>query len=453
MAKISDANTIAALDALLKWKNKQTNSLKPQLLPQDEFIYIVLTLKKIPQKGAINGARTNPYKIPLPHPIISPNVSEICLIIDDRPNSKLTSEIAKKKIKSDGIPVTKVIKLSKLRTDYKPHEAKRKLCDSYDMFFADKRVIPLLPKLLGKQFFRKKNLPLGVDLSHKNWKEQIERGCCCGLLFFGNGTCSVIRVAKASMERDEIFENLRAAIDGGVEFIPKKWSGVRSLHLKFSDSVALPLYQSLPDIKLKIEGIQEKNVDSVEEVIKVEEVAKKKRSKKSRIHEIDHELENSDLTGSKLIEDDGGLDKKKRKGDEVEMGKKKRSKKGKIHEVGNDLDADESLIEAKTSKSSVKEKKMKRKVDEHDAKKPSDQVAKNKGKIHEVSDDLDTDEVLIEAKPVKKSVKQKKKKGNAVEEHDVSPIPSDQLTNKKGKKQNGDSGKKEKKKGRLVSKV
>ncbi|KAL8233899.1 hypothetical protein R6Q59_019999 [Mikania micrantha] len=262
MSKISDSNTItAAVDALLKWKNKQTNSLKPQLLPQDEFIYLVHTLKKIPQKGAINGARTNPYKIPLPHPIISPNVSEICLIIDDRPNSKLTSEIAKKKIKSDGIPVTKVIKLSKLRTDYKPHEAKRKLGDSYDMFFADKRVIPLLPKLLGKQFFRKKNLPLGVDLSHKNWKEQIERGCCCGLLFFGNGTCSVIRVAKTSMERDEIVENLRAAIDGVLEFIPRKWSGVRSLHLKFSDSVALPLYQSLPHIKLKIEGIQEKNVD------------------------------------------------------------------------------------------------------------------------------------------------------------------------------------------------
>ncbi|KAL8253782.1 hypothetical protein R6Q59_032003 [Mikania micrantha] len=32
----------------------------------------------------------------------------------------------------------------------------------------------------------------------------------------------VLRVAKVSMKRDEIVENLRAAIDGVVEFIPKK---------------------------------------------------------------------------------------------------------------------------------------------------------------------------------------------------------------------------------------
>ncbi|KAI3687732.1 hypothetical protein L1987_81434 [Smallanthus sonchifolius] len=112
----------------------------------------------------------------------------------------------------------------------------------------------MLPKLLGKQFFKKNKLPLGVDLSHKNWKEQIERGCSCGLLFVRTGTCCVIRVAKVSMERDEIVENVRAAVDGVVRFVPKKLGGVRSLHLKVSNSVALPLYQSLPDVKLKIEG-------------------------------------------------------------------------------------------------------------------------------------------------------------------------------------------------------
>ncbi|KAI3687733.1 hypothetical protein L1987_81435 [Smallanthus sonchifolius] len=237
----------AAVDALLKWKSKQTDSHTSQLLPQDDFIYLILTLKKIPQKGV----RTNPNKIPLPHPIISP---ELCLIIYDRPKSNLSSESAKKKIKSDGISVTKVIRFSKLKTDYKAFESKRKLCDSYDMFFADKRIIPMLPKLLGKQFFKKNKLPLGVDLSHKNWKEQIERGCSCGLLFVRTGTCCVIRVAKVSMERDEIVENVRAAVDGVVRFVPKKLGGVRSLHLKVSDSVALPLYQSLPDVKLKIEG-------------------------------------------------------------------------------------------------------------------------------------------------------------------------------------------------------
>lgn len=392
---ISPSTATNAIDALLKWKNTQSNSGNPQLLPQDDFIYLILTLKKIPQKGGINGARTNPNKIPLPHPLISPNFfSEICLIIDDRPNSKLTSEIAKKKIKADGVSITKVIKLSKLKTNYKPHEAKRKLCDSYEMFFADKRVIPLLPKLLGKQFFRKKKLPLPIDLTHKNWKEQIERGCSSGLLFFSTGTCCVIRVAKVSMERDEIVENVNAAINGAIEFVPKKLVGVRSLHLKFSDSVALPLYQCLPDIKLRIEG---KTNEAVEEV------GTEKRSKKGRIHEVNHES------------------------DEME-----------------DVENDE-LVVVKPAKKIAKEKKVAKDADGGSGKK------KRKGKVLEVNHDLDEQEEEVEnVEPVKKSGKEKKRKGNVVEDSDVNAKTND----KKGERKNGDStGKKEKKKGRSVSRV
>ncbi len=49
-----------------------------------------------------------------------------------------------------------MIGVTKLRQKYKPHEAKRQLCAGYDWFLADERVVPLLPKLLGKSFFDKK---------------------------------------------------------------------------------------------------------------------------------------------------------------------------------------------------------------------------------------------------------------------------------------------------------
>ena len=45
--------------------------------------------------------------------------------------------------------VAKVIGLSKLKSKYESHEAKRNLCAQYDIFLADDRIIPLLPKLLG----------------------------------------------------------------------------------------------------------------------------------------------------------------------------------------------------------------------------------------------------------------------------------------------------------------
>ncbi|THF99514.1 hypothetical protein TEA_002966 [Camellia sinensis var. sinensis] len=254
--RVSTETVQKAVKALLKWRTSQSKTQKPQLFDQDDdFIYLILSLKKIPPKS-----RTNAYKIPLPHSLRSNSVSsEFCLIIDDRPknSSKLTSESAKKKINSEDIPITKVLKLSKLKSDYKPFEAKRKLCDSFEMFFADRRIIPLLPKLLGKQFFKRKKIPVPVDLSHMNWKEQIEKACSSALLYLRTGTCSVVRIGKASMESGEIVENVIAAIDGVVEVSPKKWAGVRSFHLKFSDSVALPIYQTLPDMKLKIEGKKE----------------------------------------------------------------------------------------------------------------------------------------------------------------------------------------------------
>ena len=46
--------------------------------------------------------------------------------------------------------ISKVMGVSKLRTKYEAPEAKRQLCSSYDIFLADQRVIPSLPKLLGE---------------------------------------------------------------------------------------------------------------------------------------------------------------------------------------------------------------------------------------------------------------------------------------------------------------
>ena len=45
--------------------------------------------------------------------------------------------------------IDQVVGLSKLKTKYEAHEAKRRLCGEYDFFVADDRILPSLPKLLG----------------------------------------------------------------------------------------------------------------------------------------------------------------------------------------------------------------------------------------------------------------------------------------------------------------
>ncbi|CAJ1958007.1 unnamed protein product [Sphenostylis stenocarpa] len=72
-----------AVDALLKWRRSQSETQKPKLFDQDEeFVYLILTLKKVPAKS-----RFNPHKIPLPHSLLSP-FSEQCFISTTGPTRR-----------------------------------------------------------------------------------------------------------------------------------------------------------------------------------------------------------------------------------------------------------------------------------------------------------------------------------------------------------------------------
>ncbi|KAI4308080.1 hypothetical protein L6164_031192 [Bauhinia variegata] len=343
--RVSSKTVEQAVNSLLKWRTSKSQKEKPKLFEQDdEFFYLILTLKKIPQEG-----RVNPHKIELPHSLLS-EFSELCLIIDDRPKSNLTKDDAQKKIKSENIPVSKVLKLSKLRSDYRPFEAKRKLCDSYNMFLADKRVVPLLPGVLGNYFFKKRKIPVPLDLKHKNWKEQIERTCSSALLYLRTGACCVVKVAKVGMEKNQIIENVIAAINGTADVVPKKWRNVRSFHLKLLESLALPIYQAVPDAKLKIDGIKDEEGEA-----KVEEGGKKgdkKVGKKGRIHEVRY----MDDVGEEVYsEDDGNIVEEDDDSENEEMGSggllEKKRKKGSTIEEG-------ALTELKRLKKSAKDKKI-----------------------------------------------------------------------------------------------
>lgn len=272
----------------------------------------------------------------------------------------------------------------------------------------------MLPKLLGKQFFKKKKLPLPLDLTHKNWKEQVERACASGLFYLRTGTCCMMRVGKGSMESEQIVDNVVEAIKGVVQVVPKKWGGVRSLHLRLSDSLALPLYQTLPDIKLKIQGFKEKETeDRVEEVtdglVEVKESSekaeegsgKKKRKNKGRIHEVNYMDFDAgiDELGSDDDDDDVGNDvenvgnNEEENSDEdveesedveVEKVKKGKAKKGSILSESNGEKMAKKLKrteEQKKSKLSLKDgKKKKKKKGSELEKKLKDGSAKAKSK-------------------------------------------------------------------------
>ena len=77
--------------------------------------------------------------------------------------------------------IRQVVGVSKLRTKYESHEARRILAGAYDLFVADERVIPSLPKLLGAS-----SSPASVcclacpctQATHTCWRRAIEPTPC-----------------------------------------------------------------------------------------------------------------------------------------------------------------------------------------------------------------------------------------------------------------------------------
>jgi len=311
---VDDALVCKAVDALLKWSATQKQREKAQLLEDEQLLYVVVALKKIPDRS-----RTNPYRIPLPHPIYPiDGTQEICLIVSDREKSQksIKSKEAKLKIAEEKLPIAKVIPLSKLKTDYFSFEAKRKLCGSYDLFLADDRVLPALPKLLGKTFFKKKKHPIPVTLTRAQWSGQVSAALGSTFLYIGTGTCSVVKVARISQSRDEIVANVRAVIEGVADVVPRKWRNIRALFLKTLESVALPLYQSLPEMHMKIEG----------RTLRIES----NKPDSSRIEET----ESSELL-LLTADDEGEKLTRKRKGEKTKVGRtRKEPRKEKKLETG-----------------------------------------------------------------------------------------------------------------------
>jgi ribosome biogenesis protein UTP30 len=167
-----------------------------------------------------------------------------------------------------GVGVSKVIGLSKLKQKYEPHEAKRALCKAFDLFLADSRILPMLPRALGKTFFTAKKQPVPVELRGgpgRDWAAAVRRALDATYLHRGGGSCVNIRIGRTSQSPEEVAANAVAALEGALPHLVRGWSGVRSVLLKLAGSAALPVYQSPDAAGGEEDGAPVRAVKAVEE--------------------------------------------------------------------------------------------------------------------------------------------------------------------------------------------
>jgi ribosome biogenesis protein UTP30 len=245
------ATVAKAVASLTKWMRERAAGAAPNLLAdeRDDLLILQLSLRRLPAKPA-----NKPHLLPLPHPVFNHSAASVCVISDDRAGSGSPAAAAiLDAARSLGLPVSEVVPFSAVRTDYRPYESRRRFSASHDLFLADRALLPMLPRLLGKSFYASKKAPLAVDFTRAGWPEQVRKVISSTFLYMRTGSCSGIKVGRLDMEEEEIVENVMAAVEAAVEKVPKNWANVRALHLKAVDSVALPIYQAVPEIGLKIE--------------------------------------------------------------------------------------------------------------------------------------------------------------------------------------------------------
>ncbi|CAN6359200.1 unnamed protein product [Urochloa humidicola] len=395
----------AAVASLTKWMKKRAAEAPPNLLAdeRDDLVVLQLSLRRVPASPT-----SKPRLLPLPHTVVGHDGASVCIISDDRPNSRSppASDIldASKTAKTlHPLRISEVIPLSTLRTDYRPYESRRRLAASHDLFIADRAILPLLPRVLGKAFYSTKKAPIGVDFTRGGWPEQVCKVQDSAFLYLRSGTCSGIKVGRLDMKEDEIVENVLAAVEAAVEKVPKKWANIRALHLKAVDSVALPIYQVVPELGMKIEVPEEVESDEVIDAVELETRGKKTDKKKA--------LKDADADDNEGVANESGKRKRNKKEqikdvempDEVpvETEKKQRKsivvsvdavqrvgKKGKDkgkRDLENDME-EPSVGNKKNKKGKIEEGKKKKKNMKSDDEAPADESLEDKKSKGEKSD-------------------------------------------------------------------
>lgn len=195
-------------------------------------------------------AENQVVKIKLPHSPLPVN-NDVCLFVKDLEKGlkvdhedtvrHFTDQLADKGVSQ----VTQVISLRELKVEYKQFEAKTQLCHRFDKFLADDRIIRFLPQFLGKAFYKRKKIPVQVNLMAKDLKAEFSKCLNTTILPLKNtGSCSTVVFGLTSHSSTQLIENTKAVVDKLVEKYPGGWVNVRSIHLN-SGSTSLPLYVSL----------------------------------------------------------------------------------------------------------------------------------------------------------------------------------------------------------------
>ncbi|XP_068965343.1 ribosomal L1 domain-containing protein 1 [Bombus flavifrons] len=242
LSKEHISQCISVINHLTEEQLKNNNALFDD---ESQSIFMQITCIRVPKTPR------RCIRILLPYSIVSSN-DEIALFVGDlqrgrRKDYEPTIEYYEDLLRKHNCTKIKaIIPMNQVKTEYDQYELKRKLVGSYDHFLVDGKIAGHLSHLLGREFYKKRKLPTSIRMHSKDLKHEIDYALRKTVMqIHSYGDTHIIQIGHTSMKKEEIIENILATCSYLSKNYPGGWANIRSIRIKTSSSLGLPIYTTL----------------------------------------------------------------------------------------------------------------------------------------------------------------------------------------------------------------
>jgi len=222
--KIDDKLLKKSLDAAIDFSVIKKEGFKDKVRKFDESIDFIINLKDV----NLNDPKQRIDKeILLPNNIITKDKPNICVIASDEILLE-AKNLGLDTIDSDG--------LVKLNNEEK--KVKKKFVKKYDFFIVEDKMMPnvarYLARFLGPLGKMPKPFPSGYGIisNPNDLQVAIERYLKIIRIQLKKQLLIQVKIGKKSMEKEKVFENMKAVVEYIADQMPHKYNNIKSMFLK-----------------------------------------------------------------------------------------------------------------------------------------------------------------------------------------------------------------------------
>lgn len=238
--KLDSALLTRAVEALLNYEGKRSSEKESQSLlgSYSKPIFAQVQLKKAISKPAVK-----PVRVKIPYSMFSPgadaNDDSICLFCRSQDKALIDEYLTQNPIEG----LKKVISINSLKKEYAKFDDVKKLIKEHTHFLCDHNIVSQLYNKLGKTFLsRHSNSPVAIQYDNvKDLPAAIAKSVSSSYMHM-KGTVLSIKLATTIMKSNHVALNVEQGLAFAIEKLHDKWKDVVCIHLKISDSAALPIY-------------------------------------------------------------------------------------------------------------------------------------------------------------------------------------------------------------------